>query len=151
MHRFDKKLLSRPVEHAFREERMVRFQDVDAAGVIFYPRAFEYFHDLYVSYLARIGLPLTEALETRSFAAPIRYCEAHYFKPLRFGDQVEVALVQAHLEQTEITLGFRVTRCSDGQVAFVGQTVHTFVEPGSFSRIEAPAGLRAALSKLSQQ
>jgi YbgC/YbaW family acyl-CoA thioester hydrolase len=148
MHRFEDAELEQRGPNAFAEQREVRFQDVDAAGLIFYPRALEYFHDAYVAFLAASGVSLPAVLRERSWAAPLRHAEARYKKPLRFGDRVEVALVRARLEPTEATLGWRIARTADAAVCAIGQTCHVFVEAASLRRRELPAALRAALERI---
>src|SRR5690349_4057971 len=89
-------------------QMVVRFQDIDAAGIVFYPRILEYFHDAYVAFLAAHGAPLHEALQTGSFLAPIKHCEADFMAPLRFGEQVGVALVRGLVAGSVVTIGYRV-------------------------------------------
>jgi YbgC/YbaW family acyl-CoA thioester hydrolase len=140
-------LASRP-PHAFVEQRPVRFQDVDAAGIIFYPRVLEYFHDLYVAFLAQAGSPLPQILREKPWISPVRHAEADYLKPLRFGDTVSVALVAAHVEPSEVTLGYRLA-CSDtDELTGLGQVVHTFLDPATFKRIAIPDTLQAAYRAL---
>jgi len=149
MFRFERERLRQAPSGAFKLEMPVRFQDVDAAGIIFYPRALELCHDAYVSFMDRAGLPLHEVLRG-PWLAPVRHAEADYLKPLRFGDRVEVALVAAHLETmpnpTEVTLGFRIARIPDGEAAILCQTIHTFVERKTFARTSVPDELRKALA-----
>jgi 1,4-dihydroxy-2-naphthoyl-CoA hydrolase len=147
MFRFERDRLKQAPSGAFKLEVAVRFQDVDAAGIIFYPRALELCHDAYVAFLEQAGLPLHEILRG-PWLAPVRHAEADYLKPLRFGDRVEVALVAAHLETmpnpTEVTLGFRIARGTEP--AILSQTIHTFVERKSFQRTAVPEELRKALA-----
>jgi 1,4-dihydroxy-2-naphthoyl-CoA hydrolase len=144
MHRFTRDELKPRPATAFAERRAVRFQDVDAAGIIFYPRLLEYFHDAYVSFLSVAGTPLPEVLRAGCWLSPVRHAEADYFRPLRFGDEIEVALVRAHVEPTEVTLGYRVARSDSGEPCVVGQVVHTFLDAVSFQRTEIPEELRRA-------
>ncbi|HEX9619081.1 MAG TPA: thioesterase family protein [Polyangiaceae bacterium] len=148
MHRFSRQELDFRGNAAFGSTRSVRFQDVDAAGIVFYPRVLEYFHDAYVEFLARHGEPLPVVLAERRWAAPLRHAEADYFRPLRFGDSIEVALVRAHVEPTQITVGYRVENLGTKEVAAVGQTVHSFVILPSFERCPVPRALADALSGL---
>ena len=148
MFRFERDVLRRPPADSFARDRAIRFQDVDAAGIIFYPRALELCHDLYVDFLAAAGQPLHVALKG-PWLAPIRHAEADYLKPLRFGDHVEVAIVAAHLgpgtPATEVTLGFRIAALPDKEPAIVVQSVHTFVTRERFERTPVPEELVAAL------
>lgn len=148
MHRFERDTLRRRPESAFAEERAIRFQDVDAAGIIFYPRLFEYCHDLLVAFFAHAGAPLHENLRAPTWLAPIRHAEADYFKPLRFGDRVEVAIVAAVLTDSEVSLGFRIARAGRDEVCAVAQSVHTFVDPGTFQRRPVPEPLSSAFLRI---
>ena len=123
----------------------VHFQDIDAAGIVYYPRILSYFHDAYVAFLAAHGCSLAEALKTRSFLAPIKHAEADFMAPMRFGDQVDVALVRARLEGSVLTVGFRAS--VDGRPTAVGHSVHVFVDAG-FQRAAPPAAIVAAFAGL---
>jgi 1,4-dihydroxy-2-naphthoyl-CoA hydrolase len=148
MHRFDREELKLSRPHAFVDPRAIRFQDIDAAGIIFYPRVLEMFHDAYAAFLAFAGCPLPEVLTSGTWLAPVRHAEADYFKPLRFGDPVDVEICRAHLAETEATLGYRVARSGGGEVCVVGQVVHTFVERTSFRRTALPEPVRRALQHI---
>lgn len=136
MHHFDKQELQKRTERSFQWTSPVRFQDVDAAGIVFFARFAEYVHDAYVALLDELGTGLATVLRERSWAAPIRHVEIDYFRPVRFGDRVTTALVAAHVADTEVALGWQVLR--ESEVVAVAQTVHTFVDPGSFQRIPVP-------------
>lgn len=150
MFRFDREKLRVRPDSAFAEQRRVQFQDVDAAGIVFYPRVLIYCHDLLVSFFAHAGEPLPDVLRTRSWVAPIRHAEADYFRPLRFGDRIEVALVQAHVQETEVVLGFRVAQVDEDEVCAVAQSVHAFLEPDTFKRRPIPEGLRGAFQQMAE-
>jgi 1,4-dihydroxy-2-naphthoyl-CoA hydrolase len=128
----------------YTERRVVRFQDVDAAGIVFYARTFEYFHDAYVACLRERGVPLEGALRTGEWAAPLHRAEAEYLRPLRFGDVIDVSLVSAEIGDTEFAIEYRIQR--DGDTACVGRTLHVSVDPASFRRAPVPEALKTALS-----
>ena len=130
----------------YAERRVVRFQDVDAAGVVFHARVFDYFHDAYVNFLRATGVPLEEALRDGAWAAPLRHAEADYQRPLRFGQEVTVSLALAAVDETEYVIRYRV-EVEDG-VACEGRTVHVSVDPENFRRRAVPDVLRRALAQL---
>src|SRR5690242_13370475 len=129
MFRFERDELRQSNDAGYARERAIRFQDVDAAGIIFYARAFELCHDLYVEFLNEVGLPLHESLKG-PLIAPIRHAESDYLRPLRFGDRVEVALVAARpgpaSPPTEVTFGFRISKLPAREPSILVQSVHTF-------------------------
>src|SRR6185369_15470944 len=79
----------------YAELRAVRFQEVDAAGLIFYPRMLEYFSDAYLGWLASLGYDMPARVADGSWRAPIVHAEADFLAPLRFGDLVTVEIVGA--------------------------------------------------------
>jgi len=130
----------------------VRFQDVDAAGIVYFPRLISYFHDAYVSVLAARGLPLHELIKTSPWIAPIRRAEADFLRPVRFGDRIHAALVRAQASTSSIALGWRLTSGGSGLegapgavVHATGKTVHTFVDR-SFQRAALPEEMRRAFA-----
>ena len=145
MHRFDREELKRSSPRAFIDRRAIRFQDVDAAGIIFYPRVLEMFHDAYGAFLTAAGCPLAEVVRERKWIAPVRHAEADYFRPLRFGDEVNVEICRTHTAETEAVLGYRITRGVDAEVCVVGQVVHTFVDCATFTRTPMPQAVKLAL------
>lgn len=142
MIRFEKKQLISATTVLSRTQLAVRFQDIDAAGILFFARIFDYAHAGYEHFLAECGHALPEVIRDARWAAPLRHAEADYLAPCRFGDQLSVELVAASVEETEISLGFRLSKVdppshASPSVAVV-QTVHTFVSLPSFERRPVP-------------
>lgn len=151
-------LLAAPV--GFTHPQPVRFQDIDAAGIVFFPRVFEYCHDAFVRFLAAAGEPLPEALLTQNWSGPLTHAEADFLRPMRFGDELEIQIVAGELSGSTMTLGYRLTVSAlppeqgarlrvPGEVVAVAQTVHVFVAPKTFQRIPPPARISAAVARLS--
>src|SRR4051794_27042027 len=89
------------------EARSVRFQDVDAAGIIFFPKILEYFHDAFMAMLAAAGLDLKVILADGSWGMPLIHAEADYLRPLRFGDPIVVEIAVVRLGDRSVTIGHR--------------------------------------------
>lgn len=124
----------------------VRFQDIDAAGIVFFGRIYDFVHDAYVAFLAARGAPLDEALRTRAWVAPIRRADGEFLRPMRFGDAIEVTLVRAHLNGSDLKLGWVVTG-TDGKPAAVMRTHHVYVDPQTWKRTDAPPVVREAFAE----
>jgi acyl-CoA thioesterase FadM len=124
----------------------VRFQDVDAAGTIFYPRLFELFADVWGALLRHRGLDLPAHLREGTWAAPITHAEADYCRALRFGDPLRVCIVGSRLGESSFRLGYRVEHPEDpSHVYATGQTVHVAVDRAAFRPIPLPEALRMVL------
>ncbi len=122
---------------AHRHPLSVRLQDVDAAGVVFFARFFEYAHDAFMTTLAAGGMDLPRILREGRHLAPIRHAEADYLAPLRFGDRLVAGPVLARVAATEAVVAHRLEREGGAVVALV-QTVHVSVDGGSFERVPFP-------------
>lgn len=127
------------------ETRHVRFQDVDAAGTIYFPRVLEYFGDAYLGLLTAAGLDVPKMLRERTGAAPLRHAEADFLRPLFFGDHVTVEIVRARLGESSATFGHRITK--DGQLMSIGTTVHVFVDGHTFQKTALPEALRTHVTE----
>jgi len=124
----------------------VPFQHVDAAGIVFFGRMFEYFHDAYVAALTQAGHPLHVAIAEKRWLAPLVHAEADYVSPLRFGDRVHAQVVAAEATESKLTVGYRVAVDGGdgaGRVAAVGHTVHVFCDMTTLKRAPMPEGIRA--------
>jgi len=124
----------------FTERRPVRFQDVDAAGTLFYPRLLEYFSDAYLGLLAGGATDLRGGIIDGSFLTPIVHAEADYLAPLRFGDTVTIEIANARMSDRSFRLGFRATR-QDGAIAAVGQVVYVTMDRVTARSVPLPEKL----------
>lgn len=149
MVRFEKRVIGERKVCAFGVDVAVRFQDVDAAGIVFFARFFDYVHIAYEGFLAEAGVPLPDVLRDRKWAAPLRHAEADYLRPAKFGDVLRVELVLADLEESEMSLGWRITLDDQAQKpCAIVQTVHTFVHPEDFHRIPMPPEISQKLESV---
>jgi YbgC/YbaW family acyl-CoA thioester hydrolase len=128
----------------FVDARPIRFQDIDAAGIVFYPRVLEYFHDAYTAWLAAGGYDLRRVLDEGKVGFPLVHAEADYRRPLRFGDRVTVEILAPRMGESSFTLGYRV-RLAGGKLAATGQTSHVCIDRATFRPCPLPDDLYALL------
>jgi 1,4-dihydroxy-2-naphthoyl-CoA hydrolase len=128
----------------FSHLRSVRFQDIDAAGIVFYAKFFEIFHDVYVDWLAHNGIDLAKAIASASWLAPLIHAEADYKYPLRFGDHtsVEIAAIQAKERSITVEYVLRDAKTAE-KIYAVGKTAHVFVDRTTMRPIPIPEEIRA--------
>lgn len=123
--------------------RNVRFQEVDAAGTIYYSRVFEYFGDCYVELLERGGVSVPAIMAQQAWFAPLVHAEAAYLAPMRFGDAVTVSIVRVKAGTSAATVGYRIVS-PEGRGLAVGHTVHVWVDTKTFRPCPIPSDVRAA-------
>ena len=147
MIRFERDQLAPPVAAVFTHPRRVRFQDVDAAGIVFFPRVLEYFHDAYVAWMDAEKLGFAEAVLSRRWCAPIKHVESTFVRPMRFGDDISVELVGAHLDGSDVWLAYRIV-AADGKLVAFGQTHHVSIDLATFKRGPLPPDAQRVFDRL---
>lgn len=124
----------------------VRFQDVDAAGVLFFGRIYDYCHQAYEELWAAAGVDRAWIFSGADFLIPIAHSEADYKAPLRHGERVEVRVDVTHVGRASFHLAYRVTG-PDGEADLRAtvRTVHAFVARETMRPIPIPEELRVFL------
>jgi len=129
----------------FEHSLTVPFQDIDAAGVVFYAHLFRYAHEAYEHFMQHIGCSLQELLAEGSYLLPLVHAEADYRRPLHHADRLTIELWLKTLGQTSFTLGYRVLGDDQTQHASL-ETVHVALDRTTQRPLTLPASLREALS-----
>lgn len=124
--------------------REVAFQDIDAAGIVFFPRFLAYMHDAYVAWLAAAGCPLPQVIREGVWIAPIASVQADFLRPLRFGDAVDLRVVAAARGRSSYRLGYRIDR--GAEPIATGQTSHVVISEGR--PVPVPEALARAIDGL---
>lgn len=103
--------------------RIVRFGECDPAGILYYPRYFEWFHEAMESWFqASLGPPYVELIRGRGLGFPAVHTQASYHRPCAFGADVGVELRVARLGRSSVDLRFAI-RAATGELHARGQTV----------------------------
>jgi YbgC/YbaW family acyl-CoA thioester hydrolase len=98
---------------AFVTTHTVRFAEIDAAGIAFFSRMYEWSHFAYEQALASVGLPLMELLESSEVLMPLVHSEADYKAPCRLGDELTIEVVIESSTQRSATWKFTFTGQDD--------------------------------------
>jgi 1,4-dihydroxy-2-naphthoyl-CoA hydrolase len=124
----------------------VRFQDVDAAGVLFFGRIYDYCHQAYEELWVAAGVDRAWIFSGADFLIPIAHSEADYKAPLRHGERVDVRVDVTHVGRASFHLAYRVTGPNgDGDLRATAKTVHAFVARETMRPIPIPEELRVFL------
>jgi 1,4-dihydroxy-2-naphthoyl-CoA hydrolase len=121
----------------------VRFHDVDAAGIVFFARIFQYAHDAYEVWLRSVGFPLDSPFLERDYGLPLVHAEADFHAPIRLGQEVHVDLTLASTGTSSFAVTSRLT-ASDGTPLATVRTVHVCVAPRTLRPIPLPDAMRSA-------
>jgi 4-hydroxybenzoyl-CoA thioesterase len=108
----------------FRHPIQIRWGDCDPAGIVYFPRFFERFHDAMEHWFgAALGVPYDSLIMTRRLGLPSVHTEADFRAPCRFGDRLVVELRVPKLGRTSIELAYRVMAPGEAGPRLTGKTV----------------------------
>jgi YbgC/YbaW family acyl-CoA thioester hydrolase len=122
----------------------VRFQDVDAAGVLFFGRIYDYCHHAYEEFWDAAGVDRAHFFAGAEYLVPIAHSQADYRRPIRHGDRIDVRIDVTRVGRASFTLRYHVTG-PDGDLRVEASTVHAFVGRETMKPIPIPDPLRAIL------
>jgi YbgC/YbaW family acyl-CoA thioester hydrolase len=125
--------------------KIICLHDTDAAGRVYFANQFRLAHEAYEGFLAALGFPLADLLQSARFGLPIVHAEADYKAPLSVGDELDIAVKPLRVGVTSFTLLSRITRA--GRTVGRVTTVHVAVDAKRGTKRPLPARLRAALIK----
>jgi 4-hydroxybenzoyl-CoA thioesterase len=92
----------------------VRFDEVDAAGIVYFARFFTWCHDAMEAMLSGVDGGYVGLVKGRRLGFPAVHVEADYAAPLRFGDEVSIAATVERLGTSSIAIRFELTNAADG-------------------------------------
>lgn len=95
---------------SFVSRQQVRFGDVDAAGIVFYPRYFEMLNTGVEDFFAQeIGVPFAEMHMRRGLGVPTVSLAATFMAPSRLGDILEFRFTVARVGRSSLDLDVAVS------------------------------------------
>ena len=125
-------------------KRKIRFQDTDAAGVIFFPNQFCFYQEAFEAFLEHIGYDLAAVTLTRKYHLPIVHAEADYSAPLRLGDNIEIHLKVARIGNSSLT--FQADIIKESKIPAGGvKVVHVCVNALTLKKVSLPPSLRGKM------
>ena len=105
----------------------VRFAHVDAAGIVYFSRIFEFCHAAYEELLSACGYPLPEFFKSLGWGMPLVHAEADFKRPLRLGDCITVGIQLLSVSTSAFTLNFTLCDQHSTLLASV-QHVHVAID-----------------------
>jgi 4-hydroxybenzoyl-CoA thioesterase len=104
----------------------VRWGDVDAAGIVFYPRFFEWYDLGCEALFASLGLSWPELFPDRGIVGvPILESGSRFTSPVRYGDTLAVRAVVAWVKDKTFRMEYEIS--VDGRLCAAGFEVRAWV------------------------
>lgn len=125
---------------------IVRFGDVDSAGIVYYPRYPHYLHIGMERFFADVvGIDYAELVTQRQFGLPTVRLEVDYRRPLRYGDRIEMAISIGKVGTTSVEWLYELRREADGELCATARTVTVSTNLAELEKLPVPDWLREAL------
>jgi 1,4-dihydroxy-2-naphthoyl-CoA hydrolase len=126
--------------------RVIRLQDTDSAGVVYFANVLSICHEAYEAALAIAGVDLKAFFSGKPIAVPIVHASVDLRSPMFCGEEYEILVVPTQLNASKFEIRYRIERLverSDPDDARISQalTVHVAIDAATRTRTELPASL----------
>ena len=131
---------------------IVQYYETDRMGVAHHSNYIRWMEEARVDYLEQIGFSYA-AMEARGVVSPVRALQCRYRRSCTFGDAVDISVRIQDFNGVVLTLGYDMTRESDGALICQARSEHVFMHrEGGLLRMkrdmpEFSAALEGVLSK----
>ena len=126
-------------------ERPVRFEEVDAAGIVFFGRFSNYCHDAMERFFDALPGGYAALIMERRVGFPAVHVTSDFKAPIRYGDIARITGVVTKLGTTSCHLGFAITRAKDGVEVASMSHVHVCTDLTAMTKLPLPIDVRTAL------
>lgn len=106
-------------------ERPIRFEEVDAAGIVFFGRFLGYAHEAMENFFGGLAGGYANLIVGRHTGFPAVDVHMSFKAPVKFGDTLRIETSTARLGNRSATLRYQMFRKHDGVLA--AEVEHTIV------------------------
>lgn len=121
----------------FTYTRTIRFQDTDAAGVVYFANVLAMCHEAYEESLIASDINLKLFFSNPNVAIPIVHASVDFFSPMFCGDKVLIQLIPQHLSSEKFEVNYQFI--AENRVVAQAITRHVCIDSATRSRKEIPA------------
>ncbi len=129
---------------AFRLTKKIRFGDIDAAGIAYYPKIVDYFHlALEEFFAAEVGLPYAEVITEQRIGFPTVHLQVDFQRPLSYGDEVDILVSVERCGESSVTWSYVIEL--DGATCVLASVTTVTVNLDNLRPVDTPEAIREVL------
>jgi 4-hydroxybenzoyl-CoA thioesterase len=128
-------------------ERPVRFEEVDAAGIVFFPRFLSYCHEAMEHLFDDVEGGYVHLIRDRKVGVPAVHVECDFKSPLRYGDVARIETSVEKLGRTSVSFRYAISRLSDRMAVASILHVCAVSDLVALKAIPIPEDVREALER----
>ena len=119
---------------------LVRFGDLDAAGIAYYPNLVNYLHEAFEDFFAgHVGRPYPEVFRD-GLGFPTVKVEMEFLSPVHYGDRVDINVIVERLGRSSVQI--RYEGAVAGWPVFRARNVAVVVDMKDFKATPLPEWMR---------
>lgn len=119
---------------------LVRFGDLDAAGIAYYPNLVNYLHEAFEDFFrGHVGRTFPEVY-AEGLSFPTVKVEMEFVSPVRYGDQVDVGVSVERIGRSSVHMRYEGT--VGGRAVFHARNIAVMVDLKTFRPVPLPDWLR---------
>ncbi|MBG0745130.1 MAG: acyl-CoA thioesterase [Planktothrix agardhii KL2] len=128
-------------------KRIIRFQDTDAAGVVYFANILAMGHEAYEASLNQAEVNLKSFFVNPDFAIPIVHASVDFRFPLFCGDQVLIELNPEIINENSFKIQYKIRLDNSDQLIAEAITKHICINPKTRQRQPLPHAIIHWLEK----
>jgi 1,4-dihydroxy-2-naphthoyl-CoA hydrolase len=121
---------------SFTYNRTVRFQDTDAAGVVYFTKVLGICHEAYEESLEASSINIKDFFMNSSVAFPIVHASVDFLRPMFVGDKLLISLIPQKIGGDKFEITYEITVAE--VVVAKAITRHVCIDVTSRSKQELP-------------
>lgn len=133
---------------AFTSVQKIRFDDVDGAGIVYYPQFFHLCHAAFEDFFDTAApLSYPALVRDRRLGFPTVAIACEFTAPLSYGDVAVVELRVAKIGRTSVTFHYDIRRKRDGVHCFHAEITTVLTNLDTLAPVPLEAELKSILEK----
>jgi 4-hydroxybenzoyl-CoA thioesterase len=98
-------------------ERAIKFEEVDAANIVFFARFVTYAHEAMEHFFGALDGGYAALILERRVGLPAVHVDMSFSNPVRYGDVLRIETSIAHVGNRSATLRYKMIRARDGALS----------------------------------
>src|SRR5215471_6815006 len=130
---------------AYVQRIRVRFEEVDYARIVYFPRLFVYCHSVFEDFFEKeVGATYAEVIVKRRVGFSAVRAHGDFKSPLRFGDVCRVVMETSYLGRRSITCAYKLFQGETEKLCAELEIVTVAIDMNQFQSVDIPKDVSAA-------
>lgn len=134
---------------AFTSLQKIRFDDVDGAGIVYYPQYFHLCHKAFEDFFDDAGsISYPQMINEMRRGFPTVSIHSEFTAPLSYGDFVLVKLTVEKIGRSSAIFNYRIYRKKDSELCFSAEITSVFIDLDTKTPLPIPDEIRSLLENV---